>query len=138
MIECTRGSLVGKTQPPENWPWLEDIDPNSMTHKPDLIVKVAEALREIAGPLNGQGLGDSQGSINDLSAYTQLKDVRDQLRTPSRWPGGPAMASTLETAHREFVKVYQEVLDNLEIAIELVETGAGITKQTEIVNRGGV
>ncbi|MEW9546980.1 hypothetical protein [Nonomuraea sp. NPDC050783] len=127
---------MGETQPPKNWPGLE-AERDGVTYSADKIMNIAKALREIMKPVNGGGYGEYQGSIQDLSVNGSLADVRQHLQSLERWEAGPSMATTLSQAHREFLNVYQEALQNFDIAIALVEAGAGKYKVTNAANEGG-
>ncbi|MCK2221287.1 hypothetical protein MF672_046915 [Actinomadura sp. ATCC 31491] len=127
---------MGETQPPKNWPGLE-AERDGVTYDATKIANIAEALREAMKPINGGGYGEYQGSIQDLSINGSLSDVRQHLQSIDRWEAGKTFAATLTQAHREFLNVYQEVLENFSIAIALVEAGAGVYKTTNAANEGG-
>ncbi|MFD2355664.1 WXG100 family type VII secretion target [Nonomuraea ferruginea] len=114
---------MGAAKPPEDWPGLV-AERDGVGYDATKITNVAEALREIMKPINGGGYGEHQGSIQDLSINGSLSDVRTQLRSIDRNQGTESFATTLETAHREFLDVYEDVLENFSTAIALVEAGA--------------
>ncbi|GAA4518894.1 MULTISPECIES: hypothetical protein [Nonomuraea] len=126
---------MGAAKPPEDWPGLV-AERDGVGYDATKITNVAEALREIMKPINGGGYGEHQGSIQDLSINGSLSDVRTQLRSIDRNQGTESFATTLETAHREFLDVYEDVLENFSTAIALVEAGAGTYRVTDIVNQG--
>lgn len=126
---------MGETKPPENWPGLV-AEREGVGYDATKISNIAEALREIMKPINGGGYGEYQGSIQDLSINGSLSDVRTQLRSVDRNEGGESFATTLETAHREFLNVYEDVLQNFSTAIALVDAGAGNYHVTDVANLG--
>jgi hypothetical protein len=128
---------VGETKPPGDWPGLE-AERDGVTYSAKKIENIAGALRDAMKPINGGGYGEYQGSIQDLSMHGSLAAVRMQLRSIERWQAGESFATTLETSHREFLNVYQEVLENFATAIALVDAGAGNYQITNAANEGGV
>lgn len=122
-------------KPPPDWPGLE-AERDGVGYDATKISNIAEALREIVKPLKGGGYGEHKGSIQDLSVNALLSDVRQQLRSVSRWPGGEQFATTLETSHRTFLDLYEDILTNFETAIQLVEAGAGGYRVTDAANQG--
>ncbi|MEU4516822.1 hypothetical protein AB0G05_45680 [Nonomuraea wenchangensis] len=127
---------MGETQPPKNWPGLE-AERAGVEYRPDKIVNIVRALHEATKPVSGGGYGKYPGSIQDLSINGSLDYECQHLRSVDRWQAGESFATTLEQAHREFLNVYEEVLQNLSIAIALVNEGAGNHKITDIANLGG-
>lgn len=123
------------TQPPDKWPGL-DADRDGVGYDADKIAGVAKALREIMEPLNPTGAGRHHGSYQDLMTKGSLQLVCDQLRSVDRYESGDQFARTLETAHREFLDVYKDILDNFSTAIALVDAGAGNYSVTNIANHG--
>ncbi|MFG1941936.1 hypothetical protein [Nonomuraea sp. NPDC048826] len=126
---------MGATKPPEDWPGLV-AERDGVGYDKTKIANVAGALREIMKPINGVGYGEYQGSIQDLSIHGSLSEARMQLRSIDRYESGETFATTLETAHREFLNVYEDVLKNFGIAIALIDAGAGNYGVTDIANQG--
>ncbi|MER7363328.1 hypothetical protein ACI2LC_34640 [Nonomuraea wenchangensis] len=127
---------MGETQPPKNWPGLE-AERDGVTYDAKKIASIAEALREAMKPMGGGNYGEYPGSIHDLSLNGSLKAESDHLRSVGRWQAGESFADTLDQAHREFLNVYEEALNNLSVAIALVNAGAGNYKITNAANEGG-
>jgi len=127
----------------DNWPGLE-AERDGVTYNEKVIRESAKALREALGRFIGEGgsakgssLATGQGSIEDLTAYTALDELRTQLQSVPRWEGGRTFAKMLETCHQEFTTIYQEVQKNFDTAIALLDAGAGKYKDVSDANTGG-
>ncbi|MFB4282589.1 MULTISPECIES: hypothetical protein [unclassified Nonomuraea] len=128
---------MGETQPPGDWPGLEP-ERDGVTYDAQKISNIAGELREVMKPISGEGRTQRQGSINDLSVYGDLSDVRRHLLSIDNWQGGAAFAATLVQSYQEFITVYEDVLENFATAITLVEAGAGTYQVTNAANEGEV
>ncbi|TMR96084.1 hypothetical protein [Nonomuraea basaltis] len=127
---------MGETQPPSDWPGLEP-ERDGVTYDAKKIANIAGELRDVMEPIGGGGYSQRQGSIQDLSMYGSLADVRQHLLSISNWDGN-VLGNTLSTSHQEFLSVYEDVLENFGTAIALVDAGAGNYQITNVANEGGV
>ncbi|TDD31034.1 hypothetical protein E1286_45435 [Nonomuraea terrae] len=121
---------------PENWPGL-DAERDGVTYSAQKIKSVASALREELKPFEGQGT-DGRGSVEDLTSYGGVNQLRTQLQTISNWEGGRLFSESLGRSHQEFLDVYRRVIINFQTAIALIETGAGVYGTTNTANEGEV
>ncbi|SDH81857.1 hypothetical protein [Nonomuraea jiangxiensis] len=124
---------MGETQPPANWPGLEP-ERDGVVYSPQKILNIAGALREAMKPISGEGYGQRQGSVADFDAYGNLSDMRAHLKSVDRIEGIKTFVDTLATSHQEFATVYGQVLENFQIAISLIEAGAGNYQVTNTAN----
>ncbi|MER6951994.1 hypothetical protein ABT294_49090 [Nonomuraea sp. NPDC000554] len=127
----------------DNWPGLE-AERDGVIYNEKVIRESAKALREAlgrfigeGGSAKGSGLAAGQGSIEDLTAYTALDELRTQLQSVARWEGGRTFAKMLETCHQEFTTIYQEVQKSFDTAIALIDAGAGKYTDVSDANTGG-
>ncbi|MEQ4719468.1 hypothetical protein [Nonomuraea sp. B19D2] len=127
----------------DNWPGLE-AERDGVTYNEKVIKECAKALREALGRFIGEGgsakgssLATGQGSIEDLTTYTALDELRTQLQSVPRWEGGRTFAKMLETCHQEFTTTYQEVQKTFDTAIALLDAGVGKYKNVSDANTGG-
>ncbi|NRQ39073.1 hypothetical protein HII36_45715 [Nonomuraea sp. NN258] len=119
------------------WFGLE-AERDGVTYNAKKIAASANVLREALKAFNGQGEESSggRGSIEDLTEYGTLADLRMKLQGVARWEGGQLFAKALEKSHQEFLEAYQDVLRNFEIAIALVDAGAGNYSKASAANEG--
>ncbi|MDA0637168.1 hypothetical protein OUY22_27520 [Nonomuraea sp. MCN248] len=121
---------------PAAWPGLQ-AERDGVGYDAKKIANIARELRDAMKPINGSGYGENQGSIHDLQTYGSLKDVRDHLASIRDFQAGETFQATLAKAHQEFLNAYGDVLENFDIAIALVEAGAGTYQATDVANQGG-
>jgi len=126
---------VATTQPPDDWPGLE-AERDGVQYDAEKIAKIAQAMREIMEPISGLDSGRHFGSKQDLDLNGSFDQMSMQLRSIDLYESGDVFARLLEVVHREFLEVYQDVLDNFSTAIALVDAGAGNYSMTDIANQG--
>ncbi|MEV0617177.1 hypothetical protein AB0I81_27915 [Nonomuraea sp. NPDC050404] len=124
------------TQPPPGWPGLQ-AERDAVTYDAKKIETIAGELRDALKPLETMSYGNP-GSIHDFNAagYT-IQTFTDHLKTVERWGGGHDFAAQLMGSHKSLHEIYQEVVTKLNIAISLVDAGAGNYKVTDTANLGG-
>lgn len=128
----------------DHWPGM-DAERVGVVFDEKAIAGSAQALRDALRRLTGEGGSDEgsdplagQGTIDDLTQYTSLSQLRTQLQSVPRWEGGLTFAQMLETSHQEFVTIYRDVQKAFDTAIALIDAGAGNYGAVSDVNVGGV
>ncbi|MFF0308051.1 hypothetical protein ACFYSC_11510 [Streptosporangium sp. NPDC004379] len=98
------------------WPGLE-IRKDQTEHNPTKIKNCVKELQDILERLQGS----EKGSFGTVSAKTNVMALSAVAKD---WPAGKILSDTLENGNREFTQVYQEVIQKLQAAILLLQSGA--------------
>ncbi|MEU9835141.1 hypothetical protein AB0D67_26710 [Streptosporangium sp. NPDC048047] len=98
------------------WPGLE-IRKDQTEHNPTKIKNCVKDLQDMLERLQGS----EKGSFGTVSAKTNVMTLSAVAKD---WPAGKILSDTLENGNREFVQVYQEIIQKLQAAILLLQSGA--------------
>jgi short-subunit dehydrogenase len=115
----------------QDWAGLNP-DRDGVTYSASKLKKLGEQLNEELVKLTGM----KAGSLNDFTVKADLSDLKILFDDVERWNGGHAFMATVQQGHKEFSEVYQEIIDKLQIAIALVNAGAGIYNGVDYANLG--
>ncbi|MEU6738216.1 hypothetical protein [Streptosporangium sandarakinum] len=110
------------------WPGLE-VKKDQTEHNPTKIKNCVTELQDILERMQGS----EKGSFSTVSAKTNVMTLSAMAKD---WPAGKALSETLENGNREFTQVYQEVIQKLQAAILLLQSGAGTYDGAGLANGG--